>query len=380
MRSMLCGSILVSILMSAPAFAEEPELPSIDPLLAPVDDAYMNRQAEAFLDEAFKTLDRIAPQAPEPAERRLALRLIDAVLHDAHSPNRPPVQTVYHARIEKAVADMEQTKVESGAIVWKIYNMGFVVRTVSVTLAFDLNRGPRGYRYAEGSKPRTNVPSPGFPIADDLAKRLVAQCDVMFVSHEHGDHADLFMANAFLEAGKPVVAPEEAFRRDEFHDRITHLVREVDRVQTLPVQGGAKELKVIVYPGQQYQGHGVPNNVVLVTTAEGMSFVHNGDQMNDPYPDYQEDFKWIDRVHESHRVDVLMTNNWTNDIFRMVRGFDPKVVFTGHENELGHQLWDRVPYWGDATYIVSNINELKASKYAVVPMAWGEKYRYTPAS
>lgn len=350
----------------------------VDPRLAEDDDAFLNRQAAALLAKVNETLQRVPPAVPEPAERRLALLLLDGVLHDSFAPNRPPVQEFYHGRIGQAVADLEKTRVARGATIWKLYNDGFVVRTKSVTLAFDVYRGAPGFRLDDAQGQRTEVPSPGFPIGDDLVGRLVRQCDVLFVSHPHGDHADPAVAAAFLAQGKPVVAPAEAFAGEPFRDQVTHLERRAELVQQLAIQGGKRRLEVVIYPGQQYQGKGLPNNVSLVTTPEGLSFAHNGDQINDP-PEYKEDYRWIDHVHEHHRVDVLMTNCWTDDILRMVRGFDPKLVLPGHENELGHQLWDRVPYWGDSEYLKLTYPQLLASKYPVLVMTWGERYHYLPA-
>ena len=368
---------VAALAVAAPARGEEAAAPPevVDPHLNGDDDAYYNRQAEAFLNEVGTTLERVRPQAPEPEERRMALMLLDAVLHDPYAPNRPPVQAFYHSRIEHAVSEIEKARVEAGAMVWKIYNMGFVVRTPSVTLGFDLYRGPSAFRYADATG-KSTIDSKGFPFSDDLAVRLVSQCDALFISHQHRDHADPFVAQTFIDQGKPVVAPPEVFEGQPLQEKVTHLKRDAGAVHLLPIQQASHELKAIVYPGQQYQGGGVPNNVVLVTTPEGLAFVHDGDQINDPYPQYQEDFTWIDRVHETHHVDVLMTNNWTNDILRLTKGFGPEAVFTGHEDELGHQLWDRVAYWGDAEFIQSNLPELKASKYPVLVMTWGESYHY----
>ena len=370
---LLCG------VASAQAPEGGPPAPRVDARLSNDDDAFMNRQAEAFLREVDATLSRVPPQPKEAESRRSALLLLDAVLHDPYAPSRPPIQAFYHARIEHAADEMEAGKVEDGAVIWKLYNHGFVVRTPSVTIAFDLFRGPKGSRSETADNTTKFIESPGFPISDDLALRLVRQCDVLFISHRHEDHADEFIANAFLDQGKPVVAPENVFEGAAIHDRITHMKREAHALQSLPVPKRAIELKVVVYPGQQYQGKGLPNNVVLVFTPEGMSFAHNGDQIDDPYPEYQEDFAWIDKVREHHEVDVLMTNCWTNDILRIVRGFNPKLVLPGHENELGHPTWDRVPYWGDAKYLHLNYPELKASDYPVIVMTWGESYHYRAA-
>jgi len=350
----------------------------VDPRLDPEDDAYMNRQAGALLAEVERTLEQAPPRVPEPRERRLALLVLDGVLHDAYAPNRPAVQRFYQNRIESAVAAMESTKVDEGAVIWKLYNHGFVVRTATVTLAFDLNPGTPGFRLLHPDKTRTNVASSGFPIPDTLMERIVRQCDVLFVSHRHGDHAIPSVAQAFLDQGKPVVAPPDAFEGVDFADKVTRLAREAHTLQTLPIQNGGRELRVAVYPGQQYQDGGPMNNVVVVFTPEGMSFAHNGDQINDPYPEYQKDYEWIDPVHEHFKVDVLMTNCWMNDIYRTVKGFDPKLVVPGHENELGHPVWDRVPYWGDAEYLGLTYPQLLASDYPVLVMTWGESYHYKP--
>ncbi|UCH36199.1 MAG: hypothetical protein JSV65_07555 [Armatimonadota bacterium] len=368
---LIAALVIVCGLTAMSAAAEQ-----VDPRISEDDDAYLSRQAQALLAQVNETLSRVPPQVPEPPERRLALLVLDGVLHEQYAPSRPPVQEFYRARIERAVAQMEGTRVSEGAIIWKLYNHGFVVRTATVTLAFDVYRGPQGFRVSDAEGGRSIGLSPGFPIPDDLAERLVRQCDVLFISHRHGDHADEWIARTFLAHGKPVVAPPNAFEGSPIHEQITRLKREAHTVQRLPIQDGARQLEVVVYPGQQYQGSGLPNNVALVFTPEGMSFAHNGDQINDPYPAYQEDYEWIDKVREHHRVDVLMTNCWLNDIYRLTRGFNPKLVIPGHENELSHPVWDRVPYWRDAEYLGTTYPQLLASDYPVLPMTWGESYHY----
>lgn len=115
-------------------------------------------------------------------------------------------------------------------------------------------------------------------------------------------------------------------------------------------------------------------NVVLVTTPEGITLAHLGDEINEG--DFMVDFEWIDKVAKNHRVDIMMPAAWTMDIFRIVKGFDPALVLPGHELELGHPVWDRLPYWGDDAYLLLNYAELKASKYPVVALIWGESFDY----
>ena len=373
--AMICmySALLLSALSNA--FAED--LPHYDPNLGVRDDHFMTRQAATFLMEADAVLKRFPPQLPEPLERRLALRLIDGVAHEVYAPMRKPLQNFYHARMEAAIADIETTKVSEGAMIWKLYNCGFVIRTRSVTLAFDLYRGAEstGQKSLDGSEQR--LPCPGFPISEALATRLAAQVDVLFSSHAHRDHMDRYIFEQMFAAGKPVLGTEQMLKYvPDMEGKLTLLERKAHVLQELPVKNGEVLLKVVNYPGHQ-MGSRICNNY-LVVTPEGLSFAHNGDQINDFEQKEFQDFEWIDVVKEHHKVDVVMTNCWMNDPYRYVQGFDPQLVIMAHEIEMGHEAWDRMPYWGDADFIMSTYPQLMHSEYPVLVMAWGERYRYHP--
>jgi L-ascorbate metabolism protein UlaG (beta-lactamase superfamily) len=306
-----------------------------------------DRQAEVCLSVASDLLDRFPPRLPGPADRQTALLLLDGVFHEQEAPKRPAVQAFHHARITKAAEEIATGWSGGGAVIWKLYDHAFVVRTATVTLAFDLTRG--------GS-----AGAAGFPVADEVMGRIVDQCDVLFISHLHGDHADEWVARRFLDQGKPVVGTPDLWADKDIHEKITHLRRQADTRQELAIQGGRRTLGVVVYPGHQKD---VANNVVLVTTPEGLSFCHTGDQSNG------DDFGWMDRVSEHHRVDVLIPNCWTPEIARMARGINPAIMITGHEDELGHMIEQRKPYW--MTY-----DRTAKCACPVLVMTWGESYRY----
>jgi hypothetical protein len=61
---------------------------------------------------------------------------------------------------------------------------------------------------------------------------------------------------------------------------------------------------------------------------------------------------------------------------RIAKGFNPKLVLPGHELEMGHTVWDRLPFWGDDEYLKLNYNKLKTSGYPVVVLTWGESFIY----
>ena len=346
---------------SAGAWGESQSPGAVDPRLNVREDSYLNRQAQALLDVVKETLTRCPPQYPEPNERRMALLLLDGVLHDVYAAHRPPVQQFFHAQLERALTAIENAHVTQGAMIWKLYNMGFIVRTQTATIAFDLVRGD-------------SAKAQGFALSDEIMNRFVAQCDALFISHRHDDHVDERVAQAFLDQGKPVVAPPEVWADKPVGQGITRLQREAHTLQSLPIQKGTRELKVVVYPGHQMRN--VQNNVSLVFTPEGISFCHLGDQINEG--DFMEDYAWIDEVAKHQRVDVLIPNCWTNEIYRIVQGFDPKLVIPGHENEMGHPIDDRVPFWGDSEYLLLTYPELRRSRYPLVVMTWGESLQYTP--
>ena len=370
-----------------PVSAEEAVRARINPALSERDDHYIERQNEVFL-ATVRELLVAHPPVPKPGvERRMAFNLLDAVLHEPYAPNRPEVIGFHHERIERAVAEIETTAVTEGARIWQLYNHGFVVRTPSVTLAFDLFRGPSRTVGQDASGAESRIPTPDFPISDALAKRLADQCDVLFISHWHYDHADPFIAKTMMDQGKPVVATRETFSSEKryssydydlqpIHERLEFMERKAHEVQKLPIQSGRTSLDVIVYPG--HQGGHLCNNVV-VTTPEGLNFVHNGDQYNDPTNPEQRDFEWIDQMKDHADIDVVFSNCWMEDPLRYVEGADPALTILGHMVEMGHPSWDRMAYWGDGAFIQSTYDALLASDRPTLIMAWGESYHYTKA-
>lgn len=313
------------------------------------------------LDQVDRAFGQHGP-GPDPAPQRLAaLGMLGTVLRLDGAASVPAVQAFYLRRITDAVAEMRVTTVDAGALVWKMYNHGFVVRTRSVTLCFDL---VRPNYLADFALPR------------ELMKAIVEQCDVLFLSHAHADHVESFVARTFMEQEKPVVAPGQIGFRGPLEAYVTRLERRADKEHRLPVRRGQHALRVVAFPG--HQGPDIDNNVVLVTTGEGIGVAHTGDQW-----DRFGDFAWMDRIGARHRVDILLPNGWAWNIARMVRGFDPALVIPGHEYELGHSVAKRQSYalsfqrrTGSAHFGGS---ARRGYDQPMVALAWGERFHYRPA-
>ena len=227
----------------------------VDPSLDEVENNYMDRQSKAFLIEIKKTITKNPPQYPLPRERYLSLLLLDAVLHDQYAGKRVAVQQFFQGQISTSLEEIENTTVEHGAIIWKLYNHGFIVRTKSVTIAFDLVSGE-------------SAEFDGFTLSQKIMTRLINQCDALFISHRHRDHSDRWIAGQFIESGKPVVAPPQVWEGEPIHQKVTHLKRDAHTLQKLPIKNNSLQLDVVVYPGHQMGSH--ENNVSLVISPEGI--------------------------------------------------------------------------------------------------------------
>jgi L-ascorbate metabolism protein UlaG (beta-lactamase superfamily) len=345
---------------TAAAQGEKPDVPvgAPDPQLSQWDNDFLDRQAALFLDTVQAVLAKYPPVLKEGKERGYAKLLLDGVFHEKYAAFRKPAQEFFHSQAARIISELEQTKVKTGARIWKVYDMGFIVRTKTVTIAFDL---------VSGATSR----SKDFALNTTELDRLVNQCDVLFISHKHADHAEKAVAERFIRSGKPVVSPEQVWKNDSISSKILHPERNAEKVHQIGLSG-RRQLSAVIFPGHQMAS--TDNNCVVVTTPDGITLAHIGDQINEE--DFMEDFIWIDQVAKKHRIDILMTNAWTMDIFRIVKGFDPRLVLPGHELELGHPVWDRLPYWGDDAWLKLNYAQLKKSKYPVVALIWGESFAY----
>jgi len=331
----------------AKPFISSPRRALTAPELLEAPDEWLDRSLRWVND----ILDRYPPAWPEHPVRRAALIRLDDILHIASAPRKQLVREFYRARMEKAVGEIESTRVSDGVRIWKLYNHGFLIRTPTVSLAFDIVPG---------------AAQEGLFIQEPLLARLARQADILFISHLHSDHASSPVARLFLEQGKPVVAPEGLWAdRPELASKLTYPKRSAQIAHRITAREGRVALQFKAYPG--HQGEKVVNNVYLVSTPEGFTVVHTGDQSGSEDP--AGDFSWIAHIGYQHQVDVLLPNCWTTDLLRMARGVNPKLIITGHENEMGHVVAHREDY--TQTY-----NRLFGTPYPYLVMGWGESFHY----
>lgn len=306
-------------------------------------EAYLVNQTENTFRLVDGLLKENMPSAGKPTlARKSALLLLDGIFHDTRLDGSNVLAEFADVRLNCILEDLKQPLPE-GMKIYKLYNDGFIVRTKSVTVAFDLYRGGK---MKEGRH----------LISDETMRAIAEQCDIMFLSHNHPDHVDPEVVKMFTDAGKDVVAPTDVLAENE---AVTHVRSERIADKNFKLKGC--KLKVKILPGHQSE---MMNNIHVVTTPEGFTFVQTGDQYN------KEDLEWLLTVHEKiPAVDVLMINCWANRLTDTIDGFNPKLVITGHENELGHTIDHRESYW--ASYV-----KLEEVRKPNCLMTWGECFWY----
>jgi L-ascorbate metabolism protein UlaG (beta-lactamase superfamily) len=321
---------------------------ALEQLYAGPETQAIRQQMVSWMESTYEWVDvalaQHPPAWPEPAIRRQALLMLDEPLHVLSAPIEPCLNTFLNRRIERAVAEIEREVVTSGMTLWKLYNHGFVVKTPQITIGFDLHRGP----------------FETFRIEFELFDRLLQATQALFISHEHSDHADADAIPRMVELGRPVIAPPGLWEGTEFYPKLIRPERRGEMENRLAL--GDIWITYRVFPG--HQGTDLLNNVTLVELPNGQQVMHTGDQSN------SDDFGlWIDGMHEHSRVDVLLPNCWSTDLPRLIRGVAPRVVVTGHEDEMSHPVDHREAFSKTYGHIVGETTP-------VVVMAWGERLHY----
>ena len=306
------------------------------------EDAYLLKQASHMFSLVDEALTENPPVVGAPMARKLALYNLDAMLHEVKYDNTEPFCNFIDSRMGKVIEDMNGS-VKRGIKIYKIYNDGFVVHTKSANIAFDVVRGAcKGQQL----------------LSDEQVDAIVDKCDVLFLSHNHGDHVDKYVVNRFIEAGKPVIAASEILPNLE---GVTHYRSESEILDKVVKLKSGEELQVKIFPGHQSP---MMCNIYVVTTPDKYTVAHTGDQYD------KNDMEWIAEIKEkAPKIDGLMINCWSYQIAEAIKGFDPRYVLSGHENEMGHTIDHREAFW-------ITFQKLEPVQHDYVVMSWGEWFSF----
>lgn len=303
-------------------------------------DMFLNKQTTQFFKLIHQNLQDNPPTTTFSPIRKSTLFNLDAILHDTRYDDSDILYDFINKQMKILVEDIKQPITE-GIKIYKLYNDGFIVKSSKSTIAFDLVQG------RPNKKPY---------ISDSIMNIIVNQCDIMFVTHEHNDHADIKVAKMFAEAEKDVIV---SFNNWEGQDNHIKQIRN-ETITSQKIKIGKSKIDVKILPGHQDD---MVNNIYIVTTPEGYTVAHTGDQYN------KSDLEWIYKIKDHTSIDVLLVNCWINQMYDSFEGFNSKLIITGHENEMAHSIDHREPYW--LTYL-----KMEPVKKDYLIMTWGECYHY----
>ena len=231
----------------------------------------------------------------------------------------------------KALQEASTTQVDSGAVVWKLYSSGFLVKTPTATFAIDVVEGP----YKNIKRSPDDEPGYVFKWTEPMRKRFAETVDVLCVTHWHYDHTSYALIQDLIEAGKTVVVPQQLkdfWRNESFANELTVLEPDVDH----SIAG----LTIRVHNGVQYMvtdkdgkwisspRYDAENIVYLIRSGEGPAFHHHGDNRGTSYGNWMRQ-----AIKDGWSVDVWLTKSVIPEIAKMI---DP-IVVPSHEYEMGHK-------------------------------------------
>ena len=265
--------------------------------------------------------------------RQRTLELLDYPLHvDEKSPDCPAglrdayavsKDTYLSGTRKEALEWLRKSSPEIGKLgIFKVYNMGFFLRTSERIVAIDIRW--------DGSV--------------DEAKEIASTVDMLFLTHPHRDHYSKTLLYAFAQAGKSVIIPSNVLPEYTAANKI--LMNDCDT--PVNIQG------VSVTSLRGNQGDGIPNNVYILEF-DGWRIIHQGDN----YDREQES-----RVSDYPAADVLIVSSW-NEMKNIVKAADDAegpspLLIPAHENELNehgvsnresyHELFSRPDRLGDSDF------------------------------
>lgn len=312
---------------------------------------YLEKQNSYLSNRIEFIFDNNHPEY-QSEERMNALFLVDGITHYP-KPHGNAIKKFFFNRYKKTLKSIKDVKVDSGVVIWNVYNMGYIVKTPKSTIAFDLI-----------VLPDCMIKEGDIKLHKKILSELVAECDILFVSHNHGDHKDIYVAKQFLSQNKPVIAQKGIFTNEDYYNRIEHPKCDGNKIPFI-IPDTKEKLILRIYPGHQAVAadRAIDNNFTLITLSNNITIAHSGDQS------WNADFKWLDTMSKDIDIDILMVNTWTANPERLTKGLKPKVILPGHVNEMDHTIRGREPYW-------KSYKTWKDIDSEIIHLFWGEPFIY----
>jgi len=208
------------------------------------------------------TLSSYPPCLGNDEIRKDTILDLDGYLKDDSSRWNPDIITLYGNMM--SIVESEITEpVTAGVRIWSMYNHGFIVKTPSSVFAFDLVPGYPSWKY-------------------QIPPSVLDQIQVLFLSHKHDDHWDRMIIKEISDRGGIVIEPVE------------EKIAGYDYVYLAPNEESTQAgLQIKAYDGLH---GGIPVRMYGVTTPEGFTIMHTGDNQTSEY------------LPDGLKVDILLLN------------------------------------------------------------------------
>ena len=233
--------------------------------------------------------------------------------------NHPILYYLRHTS-NQAIKEIKNTNINDGAVIWKFYNMGYVIKTKDACIGIDLV-------------------SPGLTELTDIL-------DLTIVSHTHHDHKDIPFLEAMTAAGKPVYSP---FYSNGIVINSTEEINfgEVNIRFTMNDQRGTP---VIV------------SQIDCGKSADNFTMYHIADS------------RILEELNPTRRINLLVLHISNSiSIFDVIERIKPEATAFDHVMELGHPVGK---YRWSYDYTYNKIKKLPAPSSYV--LTWGEQLKIVP--
>lgn len=226
-----------------------------------------------------------------------------------------PILYYLNRATSQSIAEIRGTKVIRGAAIWKLYNMGYIVKTKDACFALDLNQ--------RGSE----------ALADVL--------DFAVVSHVHGDHNNTSFLDAMIAAGKKVYTP--FYKKGTLIDTTREFnFGEVNVRFTTNMQANVPVIVAQINCGP---------------SANNYTIYHIGDA------------RLLEQLNPNRHINLFILHVQNDiDVFKSVARVKPDITVYDHVMELGHAV-DKWRWSYQYTY--NKIKNLDPAKSWV--LTWGER-------
>jgi len=287
--------------------------------------------------------------------------------------SNPEFCDYYLRRMNKALDEAANTRVTSGAVIWKLYSSGVLIKTPDGVFAIDVVEGP--FAAASTKMPETQ-PGYTFYWTEQMRAKFASLVDVLFVTHGHFDHVCYSLIIQMAQAGKTVIVPEQIkkqwYETKPFADRIKVVQPDTDQA----VAG----FTFRTFDGVQYMStdengkfistkSDAQNNVYLIRDSRGTTFLHNGDNRGASWED------WFDKA---------LADGWKPDIWFWIPHDSPQIYtqlekkadfiyIPVHEYELAHKPDSNIHYLMDYYEMMGRQRFLNNR---CVLMSWGERFSF----